>query len=75
MRWNIKGSDWSVWTFYKPHLAATGAETTAGGGLVLVDCLQTTCWKSLNSMNGRSQTRSKWECAENPQEWSVKTFG
>lgn len=38
-----KGSDWSVWTMDKPHLAPTGTGKPAGGGLVLVDCLQTTC--------------------------------
>lgn len=62
MHWNIKGSDWSVWTFYKPHLAPTGAEKTAGGSPVLMDCLRTTCWKSLNSVSRCSQIRSKWVC-------------
>lgn len=38
-----KGSDWSVWTMDKPHLAPTGTDKPAGGGLVLVDCLQITC--------------------------------
>ncbi len=45
----LRAVNWSVWTFFKPHLAATGTEKTAGGRPVTVDCLQTTCWKSLNS--------------------------
>lgn len=58
----LEHSDWSVWTFYKPHLTATGTEKTAGGGLITMDCLQTTCWESLNSMGRWRQIRSKRVC-------------
>lgn len=59
-----KGSDWSVWTMDKPHLAPTGTGKPAGGGLVLVDCLQTTCWRKKKNHSTQWADAAKFKARE-----------